>query len=497
MLNGGEVPLKADNSNKTLLKKVTNKQVYEQLQVVEKLWNNYYSLIDQYLLNNNPEDLNKIITGNPAIVSESDKAVVMFEKISNKKLKQLNTISIFGVILSLIAFGFSLQFARSIVKDILRFKETFNYGSQGDLTKTVTINASDELGSLANSYNSFIDNIKSIIQTLRTVSVSNKNLGTELSFSTQTVATSTEEIAAMMTSIEMKNNQLNDEIIKSNATVNEVKKYISTVNNQISDQTAAVTESSASIEEMVANIQNISRIAQDRISLIKNLTDTATHGEQDMEETLSAIVEISKSAGAILEMIAVINNVASQTDLLAMNAAIEAAHAGDAGKGFAVVADEIRKLAETTAGNAKMISKSLNDVISKIQSTTEITNRTGETIRQMTTSIGDVSSSMTEIINGMNELSIGSNQILQALHNQVSITENLRDSSKEMFSRTDNIEKSMQNVTELSSTNVHSIKDMTSGVHEIMNSMIRITDMGTENASNTTKLEVEVNKFIV
>ncbi len=497
LIEGGTATLNPVDKTTVEIKKPSFPPYIARLKTAQFLYGPFIKDIEFFVTNNNADILMSITAQNPSIVNEMNSAVEIYEKYSTGKQKILSIIVIIGLILSIMSFVIAIVFSRSIVKDIKNFNKVFENGASGDLRSVLEIKAKDEIGHMADVYNGFISNLKNTVIKLQNVTESNKKLSTSLSGSTQTVATAGEEIAAMMFSIESQTNSLNSEIIKADSAAYEVKKLIDKVNVDIENQTASVTESSASIEEMVANIQNISSIAQNKLSQISNLTAIATVGEQDMDETLSAIVEISKSAGLILEMITVINNVASQTDLLAMNAAIEAAHAGDAGKGFAVVADEIRKLAETTAANAKMISTSLNDVINRITTTSEITSKTGDSIRKMTSNIVDVSNSMTEIINGMNELSIGSSQILEVLHNLINITENLRESSKDMYDRSENITISMKNVTGLSDTSLTAIKDMTFGVTDISNSMVKLSEMGNINSENVETLQNEIKKFSV
>ena len=141
---------------------------------------------------------------------------------------------------------------------------------------------------------------------------------------------------------------------------------------------------------------------------------------------MRSIKDINANADMIQELIQVINNVADQTNILAMNAAIEAAHAGEAGKGFAVVADEIRKLAETTGENARNISSNLNEIIANIKGTASLTEETGRSITEMTGGIEDVADSMKEMTGGLKEITTGTAEVTEALDMMISITEEVR-----------------------------------------------------------------------
>ena len=130
---------------------------------------------------------------------------------------------------------------------------------------------------------------------------------------------------------------------------------ITGLNQSIENESAAQIESSASINEMGASIRNVAESAARRRTALEKLTGTTDSGMQRLDSLLGYISRIEGSIGSIQQMVAVINSIAGSTNLLSMNAAIEAAHAGDAGRGFAVVADEIRNLADTTGKNAKEI----------------------------------------------------------------------------------------------------------------------------------------------
>ena len=248
--------------------------------------------------------------------------------------------------------------------------------------------------------------------------------------------------------------KLHDEIEKSTALISSITKTIESVNDKSQGQYASLEESSASVEQMVSSINNASRIASDRQSAVEELISTARDGEHDLTETVTGIEGIAKSVANINELINVINNVASSTNLLSINAAIEAAHAGDSGRGFSVVAEEIRKLAETTAENSRTISVTLNTMINGITGVSERSRSTGQTVSGIIGEILDVADSLNQLTDSMHEMSVGSGQIIDAITNLKDISYQIKDSYGDISSSIASMEKILGRISTISRENV-------------------------------------------
>jgi methyl-accepting chemotaxis protein len=207
------------------------------------------------------------------------------------------------------------------------------------------------------------------------------------------------------------------------------------VHANIDDQTAIVTQSSAAIEEMTASVSSISSITGSRRDSIARLKAATREGSGEMSKAVSAVKAMEESASSIMEVVAVIKTVASRTNLLAMNAAIEAAHAGEAGKGFSVVADEIRKLSETTSQNVKLISSTIKGTIDTIGTASAINRNAREAFVLIEREADSVSEAMEGIIRSLSEISQGSDEILRGVSESVSIAIKVKEAARETDSR--------------------------------------------------------------
>lgn len=207
------------------------------------------------------------------------------------------------------------------------------------------------------------------------------------------------------------------------------------VEASIADQTAVVTQSSAAIEEMTASIGSISAITGSRRESIRRLKETTGTGANEMARAAEAVKEMEQSSSSIVDVVAVIRSVASRTNLLAMNAAIEAAHAGESGRGFSVVADEIRKLSEATGQNVKLIATGIKGTIDSMRTASEVNARAQEIFRQIDAEADSVAAAMEEIARGIGEVSEGSGEILKGVSESVNITARVRDAASGMNAR--------------------------------------------------------------
>ncbi len=435
------------------------------------------------------------------ISGENKTAAIIYFKVSIDTIyKQIKrslvttaiSFSFFGLLFGVFLI---LQLGKTVVLPIFKIGKAFKEVGNGNFKAQVSVNSKDELGDFAGYFNNFTSNIRNIIIKMKEISQNTKNVGEHLNNISSETSASTEEISAIILSSKENIEMLDGKIKQTSEFIKKITNSIGEITESIDKQSYAVNQSSSSIEEMAASIGNIANLVNEKKSLSDLLSKTAKDGMIKAEESSSAIEKITKSTTNMLEMIAVINNIADQTDLLAMNAAIEAAHAGDAGKGFAVVADEIRKLAEITGENAKSIGDALQKAVDDIHIATEINKNSSDSFNNLVVGIQEILNFMAEITNSMKELSFGSREIVGAITSLLEMTENIKSSVNKINDNSKQIIENVDQVSDFSYQSSVGMEEVSKGAIQISYSMLTLIDVSKENEENIKTLDEELKNF--
>jgi methyl-accepting chemotaxis protein len=441
--------------------------------------------------------------GNSAAGSDAAKWTILTSVPEATVLAEVNSMVRFSIIIAVVAILVTTVIiffvANSITKPIVFVTETLKDISEGegDLTKVISINSKDEVGDLARYFNATLAKIKALIVTIKTQSVALFDIGNELASNMTETAAAINEITSNIQSLQQQTVNQSASVTETNATMEQITENIEKLNGFINKQTESVAQSSSAVEEMLANIQSVTATLMRNVENVKSLTDASEVGRSGLQDVASDIQQIAHDSEGLLEINAVMENIASQTNLLSMNAAIEAAHAGEAGKGFAVVADEIRKLAESSSEQSKTISTVLKKIKDSIDKITRSTDAVLNKFEAIDSGVRTVSDQEENIRNAMEEQSQGSQQILEAVSRLNELTQQVKGGAEEMLQGSKEVIGESKNLAHVTQELTNGMNEMATGADQINVAVTRVNEISAQNKDNIDVLVKEVSRFKV
>lgn len=419
-----------------------------------------------------------------------------WERTDGVPVRQRTIFYIFGVFIFIVAFG--IQAAASLdLKDQIGAlqKRLAEVIEGGGVRKRLNLRSTDDIGELTDLANRLLDLFESIVDRIGTAAAQSgaraQAITAELDRAEKTVHESGESFLEFQGELERRADEAG-KLIGILSTLSEAGRKVEEASER---QRGYVAETSSAMEEMAASIQSVDSMTASAGELTASLSERGTRGGKSVTETSAAIDAIREASERVLESVGALSKIAASTNLLAMNASIEAAHAGESGKGFAVVADEVRQLASNAAAENKRIKEHIQTMRARVEKGVETAGASGQALDELVRGLAEAAAVSTDIASAMREQAAGTRDAADSLGRIVGASDAIRERTAEQGKRTAEIGEALARTVESLKTLVDESRRQAESVAALRESFAAVRGEVDRNTEASRGLDREISRF--
>ena len=402
---------------------------------------------------------------------------------------------IFASITSVILACLIFIVTSKISKRIIKVRNVTSTLAEKDFTTSLKPEGSDEMHMLMNNINDMVQQLNTFFVLVKSTAKKALNSESIINESANSTAVASTQIDSNIDSMKKEFTELVQVINGALGVIAEMNLHVDTLVKSSNVQTEAIENSNSAVSEVVKTLDYMNKMAVERMESAQAMHSYVEDGDEKITSTNEILGHVAEQLDEVYEVVTIINNVAEQTNLLSMNAAIESAHAGEAGKGFSVVAEEIRSLAEETSENADKISKVVNAIVEAVENANKSSQYAFKAFEKVSSHADQIVNSLQEITGGIGKIDSQMLQIKERSEVTSSAADEMNRYCGELADKQRQVSSQVDNMNEVFLTAIRSLQKIKDETADIVAKMKDVSASSDESFKNLTELENVLDEF--